>query len=602
MVKFDGCFFSKNNITTGYFIFSSFALLKISNSAFTLNNINSINQNGGIIRTGSNLDVSTSLFSKNFIVNNTSLICSVNDDESQTILVNVNDSMVFSSNTQLIGNILAVNISGKNILIEFNNITFQNNCGPGSLLYAYKTFQNGNFKNLFFSGNFGSQLIYLESIQNVLIENLRFVCNNNLSGNYYQITKDSLTQPGNCLTVVNYEDFQMNDCLFFNNVAISTLTGLLLVQNSKIIIDPSTTKVIINKLNCVKNNVNVIITSIHSGNCIVLVNQGNVTMTNIQISDNWVVGIQNDALTGNPCLFSDSINNNLTIKDSFFTNNQAISQCACFEFHGTLLMISNVSFINNTAIKEKDFFVKNVGGSLNIGAEQTILVNLIIANCSALKGAAFFFHNQYSKSYQTLNATNLLIFNNSGIQTSAMEFDASLRVGDFKFYQCKINNNSVTFYGVITTFYYTDFYITFLMSDISYNFGISAGAAISFCHYGGIWNVNQTTFIGNVLTGDNIFVGGGAFLVFGVIQSTIIYVTDCKFINNTSSGKGGAIQNIYGQLFVYNSIFIGNDGVYGGAVSVSFYCPDTYENVIFSSDSISLQGGCIYLTDQYQGW
>ena len=78
LVNINGCSFSTNQISSGYLIFSSLSRININGSTFTMNVVNTKNQNGGLIRTGSNFNISNTLFLKN-VVNNTSLICSAND-------------------------------------------------------------------------------------------------------------------------------------------------------------------------------------------------------------------------------------------------------------------------------------------------------------------------------------------------------------------------------------------------------------------------------------------------------------------------------------------------------------------------------------------
>ena len=155
---------------------------------------------------------------------------------------------------------------------------------------------------------------------------------------------------------------------------------------------------------------------------------------------------------------------------------------------------------------------------------------------------------------------------------------------------------------MIATFYFSNINITFDSCDISNNSGSTAGAGVAFCHYGGFWVLNKTTFFGNKLIGKNVFVGGGAILAFGVIQSTIVYIYDCEFIGNIADGRGGAIQNIYGQIYVKDSVFMENEAVFGGTVSISFHCPDGYRNVFVKGGGrFSEKGGCFYFSDEFQG-
>ena len=311
--------------------------------------------------------------------------------------------------------------------------------------------------------------------------------------------------------------------------------------------------------------------------------------------------------SGNPCLNSESLNNDLLIFDSIFSGNQAEIHCSCLKFYGQNLLLFNSSFINNRGVilqffDKSDFLIFNEGGSLNLGAENMKLDKILIYNSSALKGAGVIFHNKFSKDRQNATILEVFIKNNDGVQTAGIHFDGSLTLGNYYFYNCSIKNNKVSFYAVIATFYFSNINITFDSCDISNNSGSTAGAGVAFCHYGGFWVLNKTTFFGNKLIGKNVFVGGGAILAFGVIQSTIVYIYDCEFIGNIADGRGGAIQNIYGQIYVKDSVFMENEAVFGGTVSISFHCPDGYRNVFVKGGGrFSEKGGCFYFSDEFQG-
>jgi len=340
----------------------------------------------------------------------------------------------------------------------------------------------------------------------------------------------------------------------------------------------------------------------NSGNCILLMNSGLTTIINSNFSKN-VINVDLDAsFSGNPCLISNSYDNNLIILNSLFSGNQAYSGCSCLNFHGNEIIIINSSFVENRGIKlqignsDPSFSIANEGGCMNLGASNVTMENVLIFNSSAIKGAGIFFHNRDSKPYQSLYADNLTIQKNEGTQTAGMELDASLNLGDYYFVNCVFNENTVQFYGVISTFYYTNFNLYFYFNDISYNWGICAGAAFSFCHFGGAVFFNNTNFQGNVLN-QSVFVGGAAFFVYGFTESTLIYVKDCNFLENYSDLKGGAIQSTYGQVFVQDSIFIDNFAPIGGAISMSVYCPGSLENVIIQNKYQVNQGGGVHFSD-----
>ena len=574
---------------------------------------NTINQTNvgttySFIRTGSSLDLSKSMFQNNYL-SNTSLIFIENDQILTQITVNIWNGVAFVSNTQILEMALGINILGQNVKVLIqDNVTFRNNYARNSFIYISNTLNTLDIENLTLINNFGFEMVALQLISNITIDSMQCLNNNNLSSSYYLIDKLTDT-PGNCLSVVNYANFQLNDCYFSLNFATSSLTGVLLEHSSDISLLGVTAdqgKAYFNNFKCVGNLANATLTNLlTSGNCILLGNSGSTTITSSQVLNN-IVNVDLEAeYSGNPCLISTSNDNNLTIIDSVFKGNMAYSECSCLNFHGTFLLLKNVSFIENRSIKLKigndlpTFYVDNEGGCMNLGAGSIVMQDVMIFNSSAMKGAGIFFHNKNSKNNQVLDAFNVSIIRNEGIQTSGIEFDASLIVGEYTFTNCVINYNKVEFYGVISTFYYTAFNIYYYGCDISYNWGISAGAAFSFYHFGGNFYINKSRIAGNTLN-QSVFVGGAGLFLYGTTYYTLIYVKECTFINNTSTLKGGAIQTMYGQVFAEDSVFIDNVALYGGAVSVAIYCPGSYKNVVVRNKYFVSQGGAFHFSEQAQ--
>jgi len=557
---------------------------------------------------GSSVNISNSIFQNNFL-SNTSLIAIGNDDVTTETLVTIWNNVLFLSNTQILQMALGLNIVGQNIkFLMQDNVTFENNYAQNSLVYVSNTLNVADITDIYLTNNFGFEMITLQLITNVTITQMECLSNNDLSYQYYLIDEIPDT-PGNCLSVIDYANFQSIDCVFSYNFAISTLTGVLLEHTSDVTllgITADQALAYFDNFQCIGNIANATLDNlINDGNCINLDNSGLITMTNNQIVNN-VVNVDLEAeYSGNPCLISTSNDNSLTIIDSVFIGNMAYSECSCLNFFGTYFILNNVSFIENRSIKLQigtdapTFYVDNEGGCMNLGPAFIIMQNVMIFNSSAMKGAGIFFHNKDSKNTQTLDAYNVSMIQNEGIQTSGIEFDASLIVGEYHFTSCMINYNKVEFYGVISTFYYTAFNIYFYDCDINYNWGISAGAAFSYYHFGGNFYINNSRMNGNVLN-ETVFVGGAALFLYGTTYYTIIYVNNCTFINNTSTLKGGAIQTMYGQVIAEDSLFIDNTAIYGGAVSVAIYCPGSFQNIVVRNSYPVSQGGAFHFSEQSQ--
>ena len=608
LINLDFCNFSQSYLLNGNFLYSFNTTLNIMNSFFINNTIEQTNKafTYCLIRIGSSMNLSISLFKNNRLINS-SLLFIENDDITSEKLVNISNKVVFFSNTETLEMPLGFAIIGLNITtILSNNVIFQNNYADKSFIFISNTLKTVEIKDLIFTQNFGFEFIALQLIRNISIDSLKCLNNNDFSLSYYE--KDSLySNPGNCLSIVNYIDLKIINCTFSNNFAISTLTGVLLEHTLDISLLGTSLDDNINALlenvECSNNIVNatqkVLVTS---GNCFLLINLGSITMINNNVSYNVINVDLKSKFSGNPCLLSLSNDNNLIILNSIFKGNQAYSECSCINFHGHNFILKNTSFIENRSIKikigdsEPSFYVANEGGCLNLGASNITMYNVLIFNSSAMKGAGIFFHNKNSKPFQTLFATNFNILKNEGTQTSGMEFDATLSLGDFIFSNCTINENKVDFYGVVSTFYYSNFNIYFYYNDISYNWGVSAGAAFSFCHFGGKIYFNHTTFIQNVLN-QSVFLGGAAMMAYGFTKSTFIYVKDSYFLENYSSTKGGAIQISYGQVYILDSIFIDNFAQIGGVISLSVFSPGGFQNVVIKNRFKVNQGGGIHCAD-----
>lgn len=114
-------------------------------------------------------------------------------------------------------------------------------------------------------------------------------------------------------------------------------------------------------------------------------------------------------------------------------------------------------------------------------------------------------------------------------------------------------------------------------------------------HNSVIYNTNNYMY----LTGCNItncHTGYGAVTNYnsGSTTSVIMYVDDCKFINNSASVEPGAINNC-GILYVNNSEFDGNHANWwAGAIHTHTNAQTEIENTIFKRNTAGWNGGALF--------
>ena len=104
------------------------------------------------------------------------------------------------------------------------------------------------------------------------------------------------------------------------------------------------------------------------------------------------------------------------------------------------------------------------------------------------------------------------------------------------------------------------------------------------------------TLNSNLVLTRNTFVYNGAALGDGgalLLQSSVLFMDQCQFLNNAAFYTGGAIKSIQSTVYISNSSFSGNSAQRGGALA-SDYSP---YSLIFSSlfdSNVALFGGAIH--------
>lgn len=329
------CNFTNSLLKDGYYLYSTESNINLESCNFINNTINQTNiaQIYSLIRMGSSVNISNSVFMNNYL-QNTTLISINNDDITVEKIVTISNKVLILSNTEILEMALGFMIVGQNIqVLIMNNVTFQYNYAHSSFLYISETLNSLLMENVFIINNFGSEMIAVHLLANVTISRMYCQNNNDFSYPYYKLEGITNT-PGNCLSIVNYANLYLQNSIFSNNFATSTLTGVLLEHTTNLDlldITSNQTNAFINVVNATLDNL------IRNGNCFLLINSGTTTMTNCYISNNVNNVNLESEYSGNPCLTSENNDNNLFLLDSILIGNKAYSECSCLNIHGTNL-------------------------------------------------------------------------------------------------------------------------------------------------------------------------------------------------------------------------------------------------------------------------
>ena len=163
-IYIENCRFSNLSIG-GYLIATYFSNLMIIQCVFlniTLKNQNS-NKVIAFIRVGASLEMTNSYFTNNYIIN-ASIFFIQNDFVLMETKIKI-ENVIFLSNSLKNGDCLAVYIIGYNINTFLNNVQFQNNFSPQSLIFITNTLNFVTFNGLTLNGNFGYNLINLNLVK-----------------------------------------------------------------------------------------------------------------------------------------------------------------------------------------------------------------------------------------------------------------------------------------------------------------------------------------------------------------------------------------------------------------------------------------------------
>ena len=386
--------------------------------------------------------------------------------------------------------------------------------------------------------------------------------------------------------------------------------------------------------------------AISSGGAIFINGASDIYIENSEFTDN-------SALSSGDAIYVNGANANLTIADSIFTNNDVESrgdvnfivsdfshlENAINVVDDELVLDSDVTMTDAEADKYKDGITINkditinakghtidaneLGRIFNIANSATLtLNNAVLINGRADKGGAIY-------NDGALNINNVTLKDNTALSYGGAIYSN----GDVSISDSTLDGNDIVNrgtspgsdpdFGGAAIFIYGDLKITNsnvvnnlknydngdLLSAVIMTYGDVTVSGSYFANNSGRWGaaISSHSTTGDILVNiensvfeDNQGLYGTGVLIYG----SEFTITNTTFINNTAWGKGnmtpnnnngGAIQ-IYGSTAdgeVVDSIFIGNDAHYGGAIAISENNGVVIKNSTFINNTATV-GGAIF--------
>ena len=386
--------------------------------------------------------------------------------------------------------------------------------------------------------------------------------------------------------------------------------------------------------------------AISSGGAIFINGASDIYIENSEFTDN-------SALSSGDAIYVNGANANLTIADSIFTNNDVESrgdvnfivsdfshlENAINVVDDELVLDSDVTMTDAEADKYKDGITINkditinakghtidaneLGRIFNIANSATLtLNNAVLINGRADKGGAIY-------NDGALNINNVTLKDNTALSYGGAIYSH----GDVSISDSTLDGNDIVNrgtspgsdpdFGGAAIFIYGDLKITNsnvvnnlknydngdLLSAVIMTYGDVTVSGSYFANNSGRWGaaISSHSTTGDILVNiensvfeDNQGLYGTGVLIYG----SEFTITNTTFINNTAWGKGnmtpnnnngGAIQ-IYGSTAdgeVVDSIFIGNDAHYGGAIAISENNGVVIKNSTFINNTATV-GGAIF--------
>ena len=338
--------------------------------------------------------------------------------------------------------------------------------------------------------------------------------------------------------------------------------------------------------------------AIYNLNGTLTVNNTNITnnLKNIIIPNDKIAGavvtndetlIENSYFANNKGYFGGAIssltnpngNYNLTIKNSIFEKNNAISGGSIF-VQSSNLIVDNSRFTNNNCIGSGSEDTSSTQGAailiMSEGSSAIITSSIFINNTADLGGAVslsdvdgvsfidkcLFINNIaltsggaiHTSIKNTLNITNSLFENNSADCAGAIYYFVYGENVTTKVDNVTFENNIANLTGAV---YYLD---TADKNNFLVNNAIFNNNKANNGDGGALWIYNSTTTINNTkFTNNKAYYYGGVLVFNSVSDKSSLNISKSEFINNTAGWNGGVITLDGGcQFNIENSKFESN--------------------------------------------
>lgn len=274
------------------------------------------------------------------------------------------------------------------------------------------------------------------------------------------------------------------------------------------------------------------IKNFHSSTTAAIINNGNLTITNLNFKDNNGT----TTTTKGGCILN---NGYLSVNDSSFENNTASFGAAIYN--------TKQLVVNNTKFKKNN--ISNVGGAIYSLRANAYIYNCNFINNAATSGAAIynaagylyvedteFYRNDAERFFGgAIYSTGVSVANNSQFLTNHAKIDGGAIT----------NTNNFTFINCV-----------FEQNNAQQNGGAIENVAWATTENGNLTIINST------FTENSAGINGGAIINYNkddyLGNSSTITARGCIFDSNSASKSGGAVYNQQYIDLEYN-VFISND-------------------------------------------
>jgi len=303
---------------------------------------------------------------------------------------------------------------------------------------------------------------------------------------------------------------------------------------------------------------------------------------------NIQLNINNQLLDTNTILevYLDESNIYNSLINTTFIN---ITQYIPIEYEGRYLLTLKVDNTNSTYITTKVImiqsnyiYVNSQGNYTNNGTSKNDYTTLEKALQITTPEKIILLAT--NKTKDTYNMTNITISNST---TNSSKINI---VGE--------NRKNITFNGQnMNRLFNIDYDYDLTLLNINFINGYG--------YFGGVFvNQGNLTLINNTLKNNNAFLSsaiiennGNLTLIRNIINNnTVLNNTRDLTTDNTTTANGGVINSYYGDVFLIDNNFYGNNAHYGGVIVTNHEIINSINN-IFYNNHVKYSGGVLYLNN-----